>query len=375
MTGPRVRASSLTLVASGPTSSLSVVIVAYDSAAELRRTIPALLGELREGDELVVVDNASTDGSARVAAELAPDASVVRLPTNAGFGAGANAGARAASGDLLVLLNPDAAPRPGFGEAIRAPLRDGRAWAGWMGLVTADGGRVVNTLGGALHFTGVAWAGGAGEPVPQELAPTEVPFLSGACLAIPRSTWFRVGGLCERYFLYHEDVDLSLRLRLGGGRIGIEPEAVVDHDYEFASGPEKYRFLERNRWATILRDYPGPLLALLAPALLATELAMFAISVAGGWWRQKLDASLDVLRYIGPTLRERRAIQSAGAIGAGEFASFLTSSLDSPYLGGVAGARPLRWALRGYWRAVRVLLRAPDRSAIPGAGGARAPGP
>ncbi|MCE3265622.1 MAG: hypothetical protein K0S15_331, partial [Solirubrobacterales bacterium] len=51
MTGPRVRASSLTLVASGPTSSLSVVIVAYDSAAELRRTIPALLGELREGDE------------------------------------------------------------------------------------------------------------------------------------------------------------------------------------------------------------------------------------------------------------------------------------------------------------------------------------
>ena len=69
-------------------------------------------------------------------------------------------------GDLLLFLNPDATPAPGFAEAIRAPLADGRGWDAWMGLVTAGGGRDVNTSGGIVHFTGIAWAGEAGVPAP-----------------------------------------------------------------------------------------------------------------------------------------------------------------------------------------------------------------
>ena len=342
------------------------MIVAWNSREELSRTIPPLLAELGDGDELLVVDNASDDGTAGLVAELAPNARVIARETNEGFAAGANAGAREARGDLLVLLNPDAVPRPGFADAIRRPLGDGRGWAAWMALVTAEDGRVVNTLGGALHFTGIAWAGGAGDPVPAGLAPAEVPFLSGAALAIPRETWAAVGGFSERYFLYHEDVDLSLRLRLEGGGIGIEPAAVVDHDYEFSSRPEKWRYLERNRWASVLRDYPAPLLALLTPALLLTELALIPISILGGWGRQKWDANFDVLRALGPTLRERRVIQSERRVSAGEFAAFLTPDLDSTFLGRAASFAPLRWGLRAYWRVVRWLLRAPDRSALPG---------
>ena len=333
------------------------MIVAWNSRGQLARTIPPLLAELAPGDELVVVDNASSDDSAALVAELAPGATVVRMDENAGFAGGANAGAEAASEELLVLLNPDAMPQPGWGEAIRRPLADGRGWAAWMALVTDQGGKVVNSLGGALHFTGIAWAGGAGEPVPPGLSAAEVPFLSGACLAIPRADWRRLGGFSDRYFLYHEDVDLSLRLRLTGGRIGIEPAAVVDHDYEFSAREGKYRYLERNRWATVLRDYPAPLLALLTPALLATELALIVIAVLGGWGRQKWDANFDVLRALGPTLRERSQIQRDRTISAGEFASFLTADLDSAYLGRAAGFAPLRWALRGYWALVRLLLR------------------
>ena len=343
------------------TSSLSVVIVAWNSREELARTIPPLLAELGEGDELVVVDNASGDDTRSLVAEMAPSATIVALERNVGFAAGANAGAAAASGDLLVLLNPDAVPQPGFAQAIRRPMGDGRDWAAWQGLVTAEGGSVINTVGGALHFTGIAWAGGAGEPVPAAPEPAEVAFLSGACLAIGPADWRRLGGFSDRYFLYHEDVDLSLRLRLQGGRIGIEPGAVVDHDYEFSSRPEKWRHLECNRWSTILRDYPAPLLALVTPALLATELALIPISIAGGWGREKMGANLDVLRGLGPTLRERRAIQGERAVGAGEFASFLTADLDSAYLGRAAGFAPLRWALRGYWALVRLLLRSPTR--------------
>ena len=344
-----------------PAPSLSVVIVAWNSRGKLARTIPPLLAELAEGDELVVVDNASSDDTAALVAELAPSATIVSLQENVGFASGANAGAGAAGGELLVLLNPDAVPRAGFGAAIRRPLTEDRDWAAWMALVTAEGGRIVNSLGGVLHFTGIAWAGGAGEPVPPGLGPGEVAFLSGACLAIPRASWQRLEGFSGRYFLYHEDVDISLRLRLQGGRVGIEPAAVVDHDYEFAGSSQKYRHLERNRWATILRDYPAPLLALVTPALLATELALFAISILGGWGRQKWDANFDVLRGLGPTLRERNEIQRTRTLSSGEFASYLVPDLDSAYLGRAAGFAPLRWALRGYWALVRLLLRAPDQ--------------
>jgi GT2 family glycosyltransferase len=342
--------------------TLSIVIVAWNSREELGAGLPAVLRELGPGDELVVVDNASSDDSAALVRELAPQAKLVALPENVGFAAGANHGAEAASGELLVFLNPDATPQPGFGEAIRAPLGDARGWAAWMALVTAERGTVVNTKGGVLHFTGIAWAGGAGEQLGgREPVAAEVPFLSGACLAVPRATWLRIGGFCQRYFLYHEDVDVSLRLRLEGGRLGIEPAAVVDHDYEFSRRPEKYRYLERNRWATLLRTYPGPLLALLAPALLLTELALLGVAMAGGWGRLKLAANLEVMRELPVTLRERRAVQGNRRVSAGEFASFLTPRLESEHLGAAGRIAPLLWGLEAYWWVVRGLLRAPRR--------------
>ena len=94
----------------------------------------------------------------------------------------------------------------------------------------------------------------------------------------------------DPFFLYHEDVDLSLRVRLAGGTLGVEPRARVDHDYEFDKGAAKWRYLERNRWATLIRTYPAALLALLAPGLLATELALVVVAAAGGWLPQKLRA-------------------------------------------------------------------------------------
>jgi hypothetical protein len=153
-------------------------------------------------------------------------------------------------------------------------------------------------------------------------------------------------------------VDLSLRLRLAGHALGVEPAAGVEHDYEFVKGPAKWRRLERNRWATLIRTYPGALLALLVPALVATELALVPVSVAGGWFGQKLLAWGDLLRWAPRLARERRRIQGERAIRAGEFARGLTADLESPYLGRAARSRALRWALRAYWSLVLALLGA-----------------
>lgn len=326
---------------------LSVVVVTHDSRAAVSAALPSLWAQLADGDELVVVDNASSDGTLDAVRAIAPGAAIVETGWNAGFAAAANVGARAAGGELLVFLNPDATSAPGFVEAIREGT-----WDAWMALVTAEGGQVVNTSGGVLHFTGIAWAG------PERLErPREVAFLSGACLAVPRAAFERVGGFSDAYFLYHEDVDLSLRLRLAGARLGVDPAAVVDHDYEFAKGAAKWRYLERNRWATIIRCYPGRLLFLLAPALLATELALLVAAAAGGWLPQKLAATGETLRALPRLLRERREIQATRTITAAAFAAHLTPDLDSPYLGRAGRSRALRAALRAYWRLVRLAVR------------------
>jgi GT2 family glycosyltransferase len=336
--------------------SLSVLIVAWNSREELARTLPALLPELDEGDELIVVDNASDDGTADAVASLAPAARIVRSGRNLGFAGGCNHGAAGARGDLLVILNPDAAPQPGFGEAIRRPWLEGRGWAAWQALVAGGDGTTINSAGNPVHFTGIVWAGGHGRPIGQAPPAAEVTALSGACLAIPRRTWEGAGGFPERFFLYHEDVDLSLRLRLAGGALGIEPAAVVDHDYEFGAREHKWRWLERNRWAFLIRIYPASLLLLLAPALLLTELALIPASIAAGWGKQKFAAIGEVTRWLPRLLRERRQIQATRTVSTAEFASFLTPDLDSPFIPAIARSAPVRLLLCSYWKAVRRLL-------------------
>ncbi len=336
--------------------TLSVLIVSWNSRAELARTLPALLPELGEGDELIVVDNDSADGTPEAVAARAPAARLLRSGRNAGFAAACNEGAAQARGELLVILNPDAAPRPGFGAAIRRPWVEERGWAAWQALVAGGDGKTINSAGNPVHFTGIVWAGGHGQPLAAAPPAGEVAALSGACLAIPRRSWEEAGGFPADFFLYHEDVDLSLRLRLAGGALGIEPAAVVDHDYEFGASPGKWRWLERNRWAMLIRVYPAPLLALLAPALLATELALIPAAIAGGWGRQKLAALADVVRWLPRLLRERCQVQATRTVSSAGLAAWLTPDLDSPFIPALARSAPVRLALRAYWRLVRLLL-------------------
>lgn len=338
-------------------TAISTILVAHNSLADLEASLPSLLAELSAEDELIVVDNDSRDELRARLPQLAPSARLLPAPGNLGFAGGANLGARAARSELLLFLNPDVRVAPGFAKAIRAPLQRTSNWAAWMGLVTQDGGRAINTSGGVIHYTGLGWAGENGSPVASAPAgPREVPVLSGACFAIPRTTWEALGGFSEEYFMYYEDADLSLRLRLRGEAIGIEPGARVEHAYEFDKGLSKWHYLERNRWAMLLRCFPGPLLVLLLPALGATELAIWTVALRGGWVSAKRSATADVLRSLPRLMRERRAIQSTRRIGSWQFAQGLTDELSSPFLAKAADRQAIRRVVSGYWAAVCTLL-------------------
>jgi N-acetylglucosaminyl-diphospho-decaprenol L-rhamnosyltransferase len=339
---------------------LAVVIVTHNSADHVCETLRAVEGQLRDDDELIVVDNASSDDTCSVVRRGSARVRVLEQAINLGFAGGCNAGVAAASAQLLLFLNPDAEPAPGCIDALRETAGERPDWAAWQPLVTMNGGRAINTSGGVTHFLGLGWAGRCGEPVdtaPSE--PVEIDFASGAALCVRREAWERVGEFDERYFMYGEDVDLGLRLWLNGYGVGIVPAAHVRHDYAFAKGGGKWFLLERNRWWTVLSDYPMRLLVLVLPALLAMEVVLLGVAARGGWLGAKLRAQVAVLRQLPQILARRRVVQAGAAVGAASVAARLSDNLDNPYLGGLARFPPAVVAQRAYWRLVLAVLGRP----------------
>jgi GT2 family glycosyltransferase len=283
---------------------------------------------------------------------------VLELAGNGGFTAGCLAGAAASTAPLLFFLNPDAVLAPGSLDALRAAAEEHPRWGAWQAMVLLPGGERINSSGGVVHWLGLAWAGGLDAAVPFPAgSPSEVAFASGAALVVRRSAWDEIGGFDADWFMYVEDVDLSLRLRLAGWGVGIVPAASVEHDYDFHKGDYKWFHLERNRWWSLLSSYPAPLLALVLPPLLALDLALLAVAARGGWLGAKLRAQAAVVRSLPRVLARRRAVQARRAISPGAFADWLTPALDSPVLAGPAQHPAVRAIVGGYWRLVRALLR------------------
>lgn len=335
--------------------ALAIVVVTYQSANHLADLVAALTPQLREQDELVVVDNASTDGTAELARSIGERVRVVETGANLGFAGGCEVGVQATQSPLMLFLNPDSQPQEGCVERLRAAAAHHPNWGAWQAAVLLDDERI-NASCGVAYYLGMGWAGDCGRPIarlPHD--DHEIAFPSGAAMVVRRRVWSRLGGLDPAYFMYMEDLDLGLRLWLAGERVGVVPGARVLHSYEFDKGPSKWFWLERNRWSTVLSVYPATLLIMLAPALLATELALLGVAARGGWLSSKLRAQAATIAGLPRTMARRRRIQATRQVSAAAFADRLTSSLDSPYLG-VASSRWLSAPQALYWRMVRAAL-------------------
>ncbi|MGH2865639.1 MAG: glycosyltransferase family 2 protein [Solirubrobacteraceae bacterium] len=340
--------------------AIALVVVTHQSAEHLPALVAALAGQLQEHDELVIVDNASSDGTPALARSLSERVTVIENRANLGFAGGCHVGADVTHAPLLLFLNPDSLPEPGCLARLREAAGAHPDWGAWQAAVLLpDGG--INSNGGVVHFLGIGWAGGCGRPLSALPAgDCEVGFPSGAALVIRRQAWTQLGGFDRAYFMYGEDLDLGLRLWLAGYRVGLVPDARVTHSYEFDKGRSKWFWLERNRWRTVLSVYPTGLLVLVAPVLIAAEVGLLAVAAHQGWLGAKLRAELATVAGLPRTLARRRTVQASRRLRAGEFAAHLSCSLDSPYLAGASS--PLASAPQSaWWWLVRRVLSVPAR--------------
>jgi hypothetical protein len=133
-------------------------------------------------------------------------------------------------------------------------------------------------------------------------------------------------------FLYYEDVDLSWRARIAGMRVVYCPEAVVLHGYEFSRRGRKWFLLERNRLFSVLTNYEGRTLLLLAPLLLAVELGLLVVAALGGWLGHKLRAYASLTRMRRALFNRRRAVKVSRRRSDADLFVYFSDRLDSPLL-------------------------------------------
>ncbi len=238
----------------GP-EDVAVVIPNYQGERLLDATLDAVEAQ-HPGLEVLVVDNASTDGSLRLLERRGT--TVLRLPRNTGFAGGANAGVAAVARPYVVVLNSDARPRPGWLAALLQSVGTSPpdVWA-W-GSVLVDDRDVVESAGDGWRHGTTAYKllqGRQLSDVPRQ--PYEVFAAPGAAPLFRRDVFRSLGGYDESFFLYYEDIDLAWRARLRGHRALLVPGARVEHLLGASGRPFRTWFhISRNSLWCAVRNPP-----------------------------------------------------------------------------------------------------------------------
>jgi GT2 family glycosyltransferase len=290
----------------------SVIVVNYNSQAHLENCLPALLDTIDDETEVIVVDNGSVDGSLDRIAGLFPKIRLVCSRNNLGYGGGNNLGAQQAHGRYLVFLNPDTVPMAGWLAALTTALEDDpQAGLATSKIVFLHQPDRLNTAGNDLHLTGLTLCRGLGRPVSALDQPAAVGAASGAAFAIRRELFELLGGFDERFFMYMEDTDLSLRAQLAGYHCLYVPQSVIQHDYSLRFGPQKSYYQERNRYLMLLKVFRWPTLFILIPVLALAEVITWGYVLLHDRqnWANKLRAYGYVLHHWRQILADRDETQ------------------------------------------------------------------
>lgn len=241
---------------------VSVVIPNWNGAHHLTTCLDALRAQTYPQVEIIVVDNASTDGSRALLAERYPDVRVVALPQNRGFTGACNAGMQAATGSIVALLNNDTEAEPSWlGEIVAAFARHPEAGMAASKMLLFDDRTRFHTAGDLYRVDGRLVNRGVWEQDSGQYDREEFVFSAcGGAAAYRRGMLDDIGLLDDDFFFSAEDMDLAWRAQLAGYRCIYAPRAVVYHRLASTGGGVTASYYDgRNMIWILVKDYPAAL--------------------------------------------------------------------------------------------------------------------
>lgn len=300
--------------------SVTIIIVNYNSGDRLAACLDHLNAQSDQDFQVIVIDNASSDGS-QSAAKARDRVTLMSSPSNLGFAAGNNAAVKAATSPWLAFLNPDAYPAPDWIKQFkRAREKYPEIKAFGSTQIDAAHRDTLDGVGDVCHGFGLYYRGGFGAAV-TSTPPDGYVFSPCAAAAFYRRDIFNaLGGFDERFFCYGEDIDLGFRLIHAGERAIQLHDAIVYHEGSGVTGRRSdfsiYHGV-RNRLWVFRKNLPDTVYYTLLPLHAVVNLAMLVKSVVAGegraYWRGLRDglASMKEMRRAGRNILSKSTLSSA----------------------------------------------------------------
>lgn len=322
---------------------ITVVVVNYNSGDYLKGCIASLARQTHRNFETIIVDNSSTDGSLDRPGERPERLTILRQSENLGFAGGNNLGAAAGKGRWLALLNPDAEADPDWLDAMMRAVADhpDHRMVACLQINLHDPARLDGAGDNYLAY-GYAWRGGFGHSASKTPAAGECFGPCGAAALYPRDLFLEAGGFDERYFCYHEDVDIAFRLRLFGERCQYVPTARVRHAGSAVTGRSSYFSVfhgVRNGVWTYIKNMPDAWLILTLPIWLIGAFLLLVRGLARGVFRPTWNGFMAGLAGLGPMLKSRRELRRRRTAHVSDIAAAFTWN-PFAYLGRQIDVRP-----------------------------------
>lgn len=293
---------------------ISVIVLNQNGLKHLEICLFALTRQTYNPQEIIVVDNGSSDGSCAYVENTFPEIKLIRLPENLGFCGGNNVGIKQARGEFIALLNNDTeADSAWLAESVKALEKLPAAGSTASRMRLFDHREHLDTAGDLYFRTG--YPGKRGWLMPDGPDYDQPTLVFGACAGAAvyrRAMLDEIGLLDEDFFAYMEDTDLSFRAQLAGYRCVYVPSAIVYHKVGATAGqdsPSRQYWSHRNHWYTLIKNLPAAFWPAYLPQILAAEVLVMGSAIQ----RRRLGvfarARAEVIRKLPHMLHKRRAIQ------------------------------------------------------------------
>ncbi|ADU13750.1 glycosyltransferase family 2 protein [Asticcacaulis excentricus] len=292
----------------------SLIVLSYQSGAYLERCIEALLAQTTDDFEILLVDNASSDGAPEVVVSKFPQVRLIKNGGNLGFAAGNNAAVHHARGEWLGFINPDVFVHAHWlGEMTQAIFDYPHTHIFTSLQLDPQDQSVLDGAGDGMSFFGFPFRMGYRAARPAHIPVSEVFSPCGAAFVIKRSLFEGLGGFYERFFMYCEDADLGYRARLRRERTLLIPQARVDHVGSATLGARSDFALYhgyRNRLWLFVKNTPSPILWLMLVPHLLFSLSGALKDVLKGRGPVVGRALREAVLGLGAVMRDRHQLQS-----------------------------------------------------------------